>query len=271
MIQKMKKRNKSAISLILLFFLVRVVSSQNLVTFLPPDKPAKPVLRDTIVLADASPGLQCYKVFENKMLVEEWCIQNGKKQGAWAIYQSNGTLLVMSHYADGKRDGLYIACEKNGAILVQQYYKNDQLHGEQRKYTNTAKGRILKSHYMFKEGKLNGTCTDFSDNGTIQTQTEYVMGVKSGIAKWYFSSGILAMEQTYRDNALNGIQKVYNPQGILVSEGNLINNKKNGEWKEYFDSGKLKSQGSYRDDKQCGEWKFFDASGSLSSTQQFEC
>lgn len=256
--------------LVILFFCATAAWSQNQVTFIPPEKPAAPPKRDTVVAGEQT-GIQNFKVYENKMLVEEWSIKNGKRSGTWTVYQSNGVLLLMSNYVDGKRDGIYIECDKNGAIVVQQNYKNDQLNGTQRKYVTVAKGRILKSEYNYKDGMLDGICSDYSDNGYMQSQSEYKMGVKSGVARWFFSNGVLAMEQHYEGNVLNGIQKVYNQQGILMSEGSFTNNMKNGMWTEYHENGKIKAQGNYTNDVKCGEWKLFNTAGQPASTEKFGC
>lgn len=249
-------------------FLISGLFAQNLVTFLPPEKPAAPPDRDTIkTIADA--GAECFQVFENQIKVEEWCMKNGKRNGTWSVYYPNGVLLSMAGYTDGKKNGLYIECEKSGAVLVQEYFKNDALDGEQRKYTTVKNVRILKTVNHYTNGVLNGICTEYTDMGYVQSQTEYAMGIKNGISKWYFSNGRLAMEQTYQNNMLNGPQMVYNQSGVMLTSGNYKNNLKDGAWTEYHENGKMKSSGMYKNDMQCGDWKYYDANGNLASTEKF--
>ena len=261
------KTNRKFYLLIAGLFFMSGLFAQNQVTFLPPQKPAAPPDRDTIKLTVE--GTDCFQVFENQIKVEEWCVKNGKRNGAWSVYFPNGVLLSMANYTDGKKNGLFIECEKSGAVLVQEYYKNDILDGEQRKYATVKNVRILKSVNNYKNGVLNGICIEYNDMGYVQSQTEYAMGIKNGISKWYFSNGRIAMEQTYQNNMLTGEQKVYNQAGILLTSGNYSNNLKNGTWTEYHDNGKMKSSGTYKNDAQCGDWKYYDTNGNLASTEKF--
>lgn len=265
--KKIMKTNPKFYSLICGLIFISELFSQNLVTFLPPEKPNAPPERDTIQLKTEQ-GLDCFQVFENKIKVEEWCIKNGKRNGTWTIYYPNGVLLSTAEFIDGKKNGLYIECEKSGAVLVQEYFKNDVLDGEQRKYVTVKNVRILKTVNNYKNGVLNGMCTEYTDMGYVQSQTEYAMGIKNGISRWYFSNGRLAMEQTYQNNMLNGAQQVYNQAGVLLTSGNFKNNLKEGAWTEYHENGKIKSSGNYKNDAPCGDWKYYDLNGNLASTEK---
>jgi len=247
------------------------LQAQNTVTFIPPEKPLLPAKRDTVKIAEPSSHSDCFQVFENNILVEEWCMKDNKKNGNWSVYYPGGVLLSMANYIDGKKNGLYIECEKDGAILVMEYYKNDKLNGEQRRYASVKNMRILKSVYNFTDGVKDGVCTDYSDSGLMQSQTTYKTNTRHGKATWYFSNGKLAMEQNYQDNLLNGVQKVYNQQGTLMSNGSYTNNLRSGTWTEYYENGKMKSIGEYVNDKQCGEWKFYNTDGTPAPSQKFTC
>ena len=45
---------------------------------------------------------------------EQGSFRNGKREGAWVYYWSNGQLQLKGNYKNGKKDGVWVAYSSNG-------------------------------------------------------------------------------------------------------------------------------------------------------------
>ncbi len=206
------KNNKYLVQII--FTLVSVLPitliAQNHVTFIPPDNVPVIVVDTIIKVIDVKQDIKHITILQDNIVVRDGNLTKNKKSGKWFNYYPSGVLLSMVEYENDLKNGIYLECDNNGAVLVQEFFKNDKLDGEQKMYYGAKSGRILKSITNYKEGRFNGMCTLYTDNGLMQSQVEYTDGKKDGTTKWYFSNGSLAMEQNYSNDLLNGVQKIYN-------------------------------------------------------------
>lgn len=247
------------------------VQAQNLVTFIPPDKSKlpPPEQMDTIItVIDAATNYRRMTILDHNIVVRDGYMVGDKKTGRWTEYTDTGVMLQLVDYENDVKSGDYMEFDVNGSLEVLEHYKNGLLDGEQKRFVQGQKGRILKSAYAYKEGKLHGTCSEYTSDGKLQSQSTYVMGKKTGPASWYFSNGKLALTQIYEQDQLNGTQSVYNQEGTLISQGTYKNNMREGTWTEYYDSGKMKTSGNYTQDKKTGTWTYYDESGAVSKTEK---
>lgn len=53
-------------------------------------------------------------------------IKNGKKEGLWIYYYSNGQLSYKGTFKDGKKDGTWIECHRNGQLRLKVTYKDGE-------------------------------------------------------------------------------------------------------------------------------------------------
>jgi len=269
----MKKFNNL---LLLIFVMVSSnIIAQNLVTFIPPDPnkgkvPGQQVKIDTIITAiDASKNYSRIVIIQNDVTIQDGYLIGNNKTGKWYNYSPTGALISLAEYDNGIKSGVYLEFDNFGALLVQENYLNGKMEGEQKKYAAGPNSRILRSNFAYKNGVFHGTCTEFTETGTMRSQVQYKEGKKDGTTKWYYTNGKLAMFQTYQNNMLNGPQELYNQQGILTGEGDYLKNQKSGIWTEYYDNGKMKSKGSYQSDKQSGIWNYYNESGAVTKTETF--
>ncbi len=266
------------INIYLLLFIACISSNaiaQNLVTFIPPDPnkaktPGQQLKIDTILTTiDVAKNYRRIVIVQNDVTVQDGYLIGNNKTGKWYNYSPTGTLINLAEYDNGIKSGLYLEFDNFGALVVQETYLNGKLDGEQKKYAAGPNSRILRSSSSYKNGLYHGTCTEFTETGTMRSQVQYKEGKKDGTTKWYYTNGKLAMFQTYQNDMLNGPQELYNQQGILTGEGDYLKNQKSGIWTEYFDSGKMKSKGSYLADKKTGVWNYYDETGSITKTETF--
>lgn len=82
-------------------------------------------------------------------------------------------------------------------------------------------GTIIIEMY-FKNGEVEGPCTEYHENGTIMSKYNYRNGKREGEARWWYDNG------------------------KLFKKYNLVNNKISGEFKTYSKGGKLSSHIIYK-------------------------
>ena len=75
---------------------------------------------------------------------------NGRKQGSYKSYYSNGQLMVDAVYKDNKHDGPYKSYHYNGQLEVETFYKDGKRNGPYKKYHDNGQ---LESDLIFKDGE----------------------------------------------------------------------------------------------------------------------
>ena len=80
----------------------------------------------------------------------KYFIFNGKKEGEYKEYYSNGLLDIICNYKNDKREGEYKSYYNNKQLYKICNYKNGDLEGEHKKYW--ANGRLY-GIYNCKNGK----------------------------------------------------------------------------------------------------------------------
>jgi len=73
-------------------------------------------------------------------------IKNGKAEGEWVVYFSNGQIMSEGSIKNGKKEGAWVAYFSNGQIMSKVNYKNGLLHGEYLRF-NIAGQLYAKDYY----------------------------------------------------------------------------------------------------------------------------
>ena len=66
--------------------------------------------------------IRTYHDEEKTKLKEEYFMMNGKKEGIYKLYSSNGELFSEVNYIDGKMNGVYKSYYSNGQLCVEENY-----------------------------------------------------------------------------------------------------------------------------------------------------
>ena len=223
----------------------------------------------TFTLLDPTTGLTAYQLVNKDATSEEGYLLNGKKEGLVRTFFANGVLQTATEYHEDIPNGWYLECEKNGVVLKEEHYKMGVIDGEVRTYTTKQGSRLVQAIYHYRDGKLHGTCADYSDTGKMSALATYSYGIKEGPSRWYYTNGKPAMEQHYVNGELYGTTTSWGPDGKVTQYGNYKHNQKDGEWKEYYTGGQIKSEGSYVADEKTGTWKYYDEEWNLSNSETY--
>ena len=173
---------------------------------------------------------------------------NGKE--IYELKNGNGKIKEFEDYDNELIfDGEYLNGKKNGK--GKEYYKNGKIKFEgEYLYDGYLKGKFylkekveFEGEYLFDK-KWNGKGYD-KDGNII-----YELKNGNGKLKEYSYEGILIFEGEYLNGKKNGKGKEYNFEGILEFEGEYLNGQKNGKGKAYDENGDFKAEIEYLNGKE---------------------
>lgn len=213
---------------------------------------------------------------------------NGKlKEGEWKVYFESGAVKEVGSYVANKREGIWKTFFEDGTLRGEIEYKDD--HGRYVEYYHS--GKVLAEGP--KAGARNVGLWRYyaEEDGSLQSEGEYVNGKKNGQWKIYYPSGKVSASGSYVNDEMTGPWTYYYEDGAVSSSGEYVGGKRNGYWstlnidgsksseityhegsgefREYYSNGNLKSKGPMVDGKKHGKWLFYFDDGKLEGECQF--
>jgi len=170
--------------------------------------------------------------FDGELLVEgkyytpEHKLEGEVCQGIGDRIKRDRTGLLVSH--DRIENGVMVSkttYHPNGQIHTVSHYHDNQLHGEQLKYSSQGKPLMILN---WDHGVLDGTKTVFR-SGYKVAETPYIKGKKHGVEVHYDDLGNLTAEIEWRDDKKHGVKKLYSEEGNEVEwfyKGQLVSSEK---------------------------------------------
>ena len=175
-----------------------------------------------------------------------------------AFYSSPSFILVIQTstqeraYGGGTMVSYIITLTRKGGI-----YDND--NGEKVDYYyGTTK---IKERYTLKDGKKNGKCYSYFEDGTLESVITYVNGKGNGSYIFYNENGKPRISGTLLNDEKNGIITEYNEYGDKNIEYTTKNGKANGKFTVYHYNGKIRATGNYLNEEKDGLITEFDTDG----------
>jgi antitoxin component YwqK of YwqJK toxin-antitoxin module len=103
-------------------------------------------------------------------------IKNGKYEGSWVTYHSNGQLKEKVHYKKNILEGSWVSFHSNGQLQSKGDYKNGELDGSWKYYHDNGQ---LDMKGNWKNGKQEGYWVSYNRDGTL---SEFMNGTfKNGV------------------------------------------------------------------------------------------
>jgi antitoxin component YwqK of YwqJK toxin-antitoxin module len=217
---------------------------------------------------------------------------DGKEEGIWEYYYSNGNLMSKGSYKGGKADGIWEYYFRNGNLRFKQLYKlvkelpltesetpkkklfvPRRLSGENSKWMewNKMQPEIdgVKINQYTHDGKKNGIWEEYDEYDGSFEKGSYKNGLKQGYWEFYDENGELYKKGLYKNDKKDGIWEKYDENGQLhkkvsyKNDGNLIET-------ELYENGQLFYKFSYNNDKADGIWEFYNKNGSLREKRLYD-
>ena len=235
------------------------------------------------------------KEFKGDKLIFEGEYINGKRNGKGKEYYNNGQILFEGEYLyDYRFKGMEYSNDKlsdsketffdelrdffthGGRGNIKGYLQYEGEYLCNKKWSGKGyKYETLK--YELNNGK--GTIQEFSNEGKLIFEGEYLNGKRNGKGKEYNSYdrikfegeylngkgkeynryNRIGFEGEYSDGKRNGKGKEYNLDGILIFEGEYLNNERyNGKGKEFYYDKKIEYEGEYLNGKHYNGKYYYD-------------
>jgi antitoxin component YwqK of YwqJK toxin-antitoxin module len=201
---------------------------------------------------------------DGKTVIAESTSSNGKRNGRYTSYYSNGKLEKEQEFKDGKENGYLRTYDQDGKIKWDCFYDDGEMQGQQvQLFVSSLDGYYVKtSNYnhgvlvgdyseIYENGKLRlkgqydntgkktGLWVTGEKDGSITDESEYKNDMLNGKQKSFFVDHTVSKIQTYKDDKLNGITLEYNYKTHnLQSEKNYTDGRLDGLYKMYSDDGK---------------------------------
>jgi hypothetical protein len=128
----------------------------------------------------------------------EGTYRNGKREGVWTEYHSNGRVSAITGYVNGAKEGLHMEFDNTGTTILTITYHNNMRHGAYKLWNHS----ILKETKMYRDDKIEGVAKSYYDDGTLQEEGAYINGLREGVSRWYDSKGKLSIEYEYKNGEL---------------------------------------------------------------------
>ncbi len=172
-------------------------------------------------LNDKIHGLQL-KYYPSGQKRSEIMFSNGENSGKYIEYFPNGGFKSIGKYFDGLAEGNWAYYNEEGEINVKEQYSRGKrtssviFNGEVKEYYKNS-DEILKSVYLFKNGKKNGPFIEFYNAGGWKYQDiEYDQMKEPGRPAEkvrVFVGEKIKKKGTYKNGLLNGNVRYYNEVG----------------------------------------------------------
>jgi antitoxin component YwqK of YwqJK toxin-antitoxin module len=200
--------------------------------------------------------------------------EKGEKHGIWETHHFG--CLTIERYKDGKLNGLYECYDSNGKLFNKGFYKDDKKCGLWEYYNLPDGGLHYKEHYKngktymyfyhlngklheqkcYKNGKLHGLKKSYYQSGEISSIEYYKDGKPHGKHISYGLKGKISRLERYKDGKYHGVcERYYN--GHLEYKKYYKNGKKHGIHESYFTSGRLDKIIRYKEGKYHGISEYY--------------
>lgn len=118
-------------------------------------------------------------------------------------------------------------------------------------------------------GQLHGTWVCTFPNGSLRSETSYVLGKKTGPLKLYYENGQIESVSHWKNSFYDGVFTSYFPEGQKKFEMNFVEGIREGSFTEWYENGHIKTQGQFKNDIKIGIWNSFDPSGEPQPAESF--
>ena len=131
-------------------------------------------------------------------------LRNGKAEGLWLEWHTNGALRFRSWWRDSKGDGRWEYFYPSGRLRSESTYSADEPIGLEREYHENG---IVKAERTYVKGKQHGVTSNFDVSGTPTAVQRWEYGVRLIDRPELFAPGVIST----RDNSEWGL--TFSPDG----------------------------------------------------------
>lgn len=235
-------------------------------------------------ISDRKPLNGDYKISEKSGAYADIQFKNGKINGSYISYDSNGKKMSEANYKEGKiegkqtsyfqngkieeetfyknglKEGAWLTYNKEGKKIREENYKNDQKEGKWIKILKTPQQNTTsKVIEFYKNNDPTGTWEERLTDGKLKWERRYSAPTDYS-EKRYFPNGKVSSEEIIKKRKKNGVASYFSPEGLLQHKINF-NNDHIVYKEEYFENGILKKKTSYKYGAINGPYELYNEEG----------
>lgn len=159
--------------------------------------------------------------------------EQGLKNGEVIIYNPQGKEIDKSVYKDGALQGKSVRTLQDGLKVVANY-DNDVLQGKYQEFYSN--GELKVSGRFDSNGKYTSKWTQYNQDGSIQSVSNYNNGELDGVSITYFSKDKVQYYMEFKQGEFHGKNQEYQQEPyVLIKEAHFENGVPHGEYKAYQD------------------------------------
>ena len=161
--------------------------------------------------------------------------KDGFYNGKYAVYEYN-KLVGNGAYNEGRKNGVFSFYDSEGRVKEEKSYKEGKLDGAHRTYYTTGK---LEREVNYRNGKQDGKELSYDSDGTLRKDHNYKEGKQVG-KQFTFMKGTYELHETeyYNEYGLkDGDYSSIFTFGLPHVLGHYKNGQKDGQWTEIAESG----------------------------------
>jgi antitoxin component YwqK of YwqJK toxin-antitoxin module len=152
---------------------------------------------------------------------------NGERQGKWVFTGKDyphknlpkTQKIEEGYYVDGRKEGTWIKYFSDGSVQLKGTYNNNRPEGPFTRYYPNGK---IAEQGEFKANGYKGLLLRYHDNGQLAYRANFNnQGQESGKVSYYHPNGKLALSYTVKNGEVQGQVSRYNTSGQLQSSFNV--------------------------------------------------
>ena len=193
------------------------------------------VIRKSVKLEDGSDQITVF--YEEGKPREEFVMKDGKLDGIFKLWDTNGRLIEESEYENNLLNGVQKSFYSNGNVKMEVSYVNGQKsgptkswykNGNQSSETEFLDNKIIGSTSFYQDGSIRMKETmepsglmlteAFYENGQLSHSFGSIGGKKEGIFVKNAPTGFKVAEASYKNGKNDGWCRVWNEKGDLDIE-----------------------------------------------------
>ncbi len=212
-----------------------------------------------------------FKFIQNDHAYELAHFRDGRLDGSYKRFVY-GQCVTEGVFRDSRKDKSWrfysIPFERNDAIYLKQtaFYLDGLPHGEWVRYETTVATDLKPvaiEKIQFNKGYIELRET-FSEEGWRMTSCTYRNNVKHGREMGYYADGKVMKETEYRMGMRTGISVLYHPNGQLAERGGYDERgEATGKWETWAENGILTGWAHYQAGKLVGPFEYYHDNGTM--------
>ncbi len=184
--------------------------------------------------------------------------REGRKQGKWEYLYPSGIVKARGEYTNNYRTGTWEFYYDSGKKEQDGTYYLGRPNGTWRWYYSNG---AIRREEDFQQGNEEGQYIEYNIDGEVITKGTYIDGAKDGM--WFYNAGDHTEEGKYVVGLRDGEWKYFFSNGVSAFEGKYIQGNPDGKHRFYYDNGVLREEQIYVMGIKEGNWKKYDREGNL--------